>query len=61
MPLGRRMNWRLQIKYIQTQLGELLEDKRRGLRNFRRPNEQGPQFEHQGGESHLNGSSSDED
>jgi len=47
-----------QNKYIQKQLGQLLEEKRRGLRNSRSGTEQEARFRHEGEESHPNGSSS---
>ena len=50
-----------QVKYLQTRLGQLLEEKRRSLRSSRSPTEQDARFAPEGEESHLNGSSSDED
>jgi len=43
-----------QIKYLRAQLGQLMEEKRRGLRNSRSPAEQGEA-------SHPKGSSSEEE
>jgi len=49
-----------QVKYLQSQLGQFLEKKRRSLRNSRSLTKQGPPFELEGDESHPNGSFSDE-
>jgi len=48
-----------QVKYLQTQLDQLLEEKRRNLRSPRSPTEQDTQFAPEGEESHPNGSSSE--
>jgi len=53
--LRQRAEMQAQIKYLQAQLGQLMEEKRRGLRNSRSPSEHGEEA------SHLNGSSSGED
>ena len=46
------------VKYLQTQPGQLLEEKRRSLRNSRSPTEQRPQIDLEGDESYLHESSS---
>ena len=43
-----------QIKYLQSQLGKLMEEKRRGLKNSRSPTKQGARFTPEGEESHPN-------
>ena len=48
------------IKYLQTQLGQLLEEKRRGMRNSRSPTEQGPRIDPEEEGSYPHESSSDE-
>ena len=45
-------------KYLQTQLGQLLEEKRRSMRNSRSPTKQGPRIYLEGDESYLHESSS---
>ena len=47
------------VKYLQSQLGQLLEERRRSLRNTRGPPKQGPQIEPEEEESHSNDSSSE--
>jgi len=49
-----------QIKYLQTQIGQLRQEKGMGLRNSRSPMEQGPWFELEREESNPNASSSEE-
>ena len=49
------------VKYLQTQLGQLLEEKRRYMRNSRSPTEQHPRFDLEEEESFPKGSSSEED
>ena len=46
-------------KYLQKQLGQLLEERRRGLRNSRSPTDQEVRFRPEGEESHPHGSSSE--
>jgi len=48
------------VKYLQTQLGQLLEEKRRNLRNSRSPTEQGPRIDLEEEESYPHESSSEE-
>ena len=48
------------VKYLQTQLGQLLEEKRRHLRNSRSPTEQGPRIDPDEEESYPHESSSEE-
>jgi len=48
-----------QIKYLQGQLGKLMEEKIRALRNSRSPMEQGARFTPEGEESHPNESLSE--
>ena len=48
-----------QNKYLQKQLGQLLEEKRRALRNSRSPTEQEVCFRPEGEESHPHGSSNE--
>jgi len=50
-----------QVKYLQTQLGQLLEEERRSLRSSRSLTEQDAWSAPEGDESHPNGYSSDED
>ena len=52
--LRERAEMQAQIKYLQTQLGQLMEEKRRGLRNSRSPTDHGEA-------SHPNGASSEEE
>jgi len=52
--LRERAEMQAQIKYLRAQLGQLMEEKIRGLRNSRSPMEQGEV-------SHPNGSSSEEE
>jgi len=48
------------VKYLQTQLGQLLEEKRRSSRNSRNPKEQGPRIDLEKEESYPHESSSEE-
>lgn len=48
------------VKYLQTQLGQLLEEKRRYMRNSRSPTEQHPRVDLEEEESYPNDSSSEE-
>ena len=50
-----------QVKYLQKQLGQLLEEKRRYMRNSRSPTEQHPRFNLEEEESYPKGPSSEED
>jgi len=50
-----------QIKYLKSQLEQLLEETRRGLRSSRSPTKQDSEFMPKGEESHPNGSSSEEE
>ena len=52
--LRERAEMQAQIKYLRAQLGQLMDEKRRGLRNSRSPTEQGEA-------SHPNGSSGEEE
>ena len=52
--LRERTEMQAQIKYLRAQLGQLMDEKRRGLRNSGSPTEQGEA-------SHPNGSSSEEE
>ena len=58
--LGEKVELEAQVKYLQTQLGQLLEEKRWNLRNSRSSTEQGPRIEPEEEESHPNDSSSEE-
>jgi len=55
--LRERAKMEAQIKYLQSQLGKLMEEKRRSLRSARSPVEQDARFEPEREESHPNGSS----
>jgi len=48
-----------QNKYLQKQLGQLMEERRRGLRNSRSPTDQEVRFRPEGEENHPHGSSSE--
>jgi len=48
-----------QNKYLQKQLGQLLEERRRGLRNWRSPTRQEACFRPKGEDRHPYGSSSE--
>jgi len=57
--LRERAEIEAEIKNLQSQLGKLMEEKRRRLRNSRSPMEQGARFTSEGEESHPNESKSE--
>jgi len=59
--LKEKADLEARVKYLQTQLGQLLEEKRRSLRNSRSPTEQGPRIDPEEEGSHPHESSSEED
>ena len=59
--LREKAEMEAQIKYLQAQLKQFMDEKRRSLRNSRSPPEEGGRFIPKGEGSHPNGSSSGEE